>query len=292
MIELSSGFAESIAKHSVTGELTAEFVRDGGKTVLGYSSHRTPLKLAKSFAYPDGRAAMCMMDCSPGVLSGDHYSIDVRLHPGCDVHVTNQSFTKVHPARVGVNGVDTVADMVRIGGVMVQRVAVGAGAFLDYDVEPTMLYKDARFRSVVEIEMDADSHLAFHEILCPGRASRGELFQFAQYDGDVTVRHRGELIYANRLRMQPALLRANETGLWGRYTHFGTLLLISDAADGLFLDQIQSALQSSKLTLNMEVGASLAYRSGVVVSGLSMHAWELQWLFRQLVSQFRDRVNK
>lgn len=269
----------------------AEFVRVGGKTALGYSSHRTPLKLAKSFAYPDGRAGICMMDCSPGVLSGDHYSIDVRLQPGCDVHVTNQSFTKVHPVRSGIDGVDGV-NGIDGGGVMVQRLTVGASAFLDYDVEPTMLYKDARFRSVVEITMEAGSHLAFHEIICPGRALRGELFQFALYDGNVTLLREGGLIYANRLRVQPALLSASATGQWGGYTHFGTLLLISDAADELFLEQIQSELQSSKLTLNMEVGASLAYRSGVVVSGLARHAWELQRLFRQLAGQFRNHIYK
>ncbi len=234
--------------------------------------------MTKPFEYPDMSLGICMMDCSPGVLSGDRYSVDIRLAAGSDVHVTNQTFTKVHPARCGV------------GGAMEQRLVVGEGAFLHYDVEPTMLFKDSKFHSVIDIELEADSHFIFHDILCPGRTSRGELFQFEEYSNRINVRRMGELIYANRMLVHPHRMPANEVGLWGEHTHFGTLLLFSSHVNERILEEVRHQIDELGWMERMEVGASLTYKDGIAISGLASHAWQLQMMFRQLAQWFRKAV--
>ena len=126
---------------SVTGEIKAEFAVRSGLTQLVHKYHASPLKIAKTFRYenetliqdahPADQLGVYMMDCSPGLMSGDHYEINVRLGEGARVFLTNQSFTKVHPSEAGH------------GSTQRQTLHLEADALLEYIPEPLMLYKDA-----------------------------------------------------------------------------------------------------------------------------------------------------
>ncbi|HEY1213297.1 MAG TPA: urease accessory protein UreD, partial [Bryobacteraceae bacterium] len=88
---------------NVTGEIRAEFAVRSGLTQLVSKYHASPLKIAKTFRYenetllpdrdapPTEQLGVYMMDCSPGLMSGDHYEIGVRLQEGARVFLTNQS---------------------------------------------------------------------------------------------------------------------------------------------------------------------------------------------------------
>ena len=75
-------------------------------------------------AHPTDQLGVYMMDCSPGLMSGDHYEINVRLGEGARVFLTNQSFTKVHPSEAGQ------------GSTQRQTLHLEADALLEYIPEP------------------------------------------------------------------------------------------------------------------------------------------------------------
>lgn len=270
----------------VTGELNAVFVYEGGRTVLARNAHRSPLKITKTHPLIDGRLSLTVMDCSPGILSGDTYRLAFELGRDCAVYLTNQSYTKVHPAISGERST------------LEQRIHLAAGARLEYAMQPTMLYKDADLSARTTVEMAAGSSFIYHDVLCPGRTSRGEWFKYRLYSGKLEVIYDGELIFANHLRIVPKEVRVwgthseaadpmQQLALWGSYTHAGSLLIFSDHLNEGLVDNIRASIANDPRSDEMNIGVSLTYKHGLAVSALAHHAWHITHLFRDLAEESR-----
>ncbi|GFZ76902.1 urease accessory protein UreD 1 [Paenibacillus marchantiophytorum] len=260
---------------SVTGEIQAEFAVRSGLTQLVHKYHASPLKIAKTFRYendsltldtpPAEQLGVYMMDCSPGLMSGDHYEITMRLREGARVFLTNQSFTKVHPSVAGS------------GSTQRQTLHLEAGALLEYIPEPLMLYKEANLAAEMEVHLAPGSALILSDVLCPGRTQRGEIFHYTRYTNRLKVWHANELIFYQNQRIEPAAMPLAAPGCWEHETHLGNLYVYSDRLKHQHLEALMECL----VTLNGEsshvrVGASLTHKYGLIVSVLGRHAWEVQ----------------
>ncbi|MCD1259829.1 urease accessory protein UreD [Paenibacillus athensensis] len=219
--------------------------RDGGRPVRGE------------------QVAVYVMDCSPGLMDGDRYELSWSLQPGAHVYLTNQSFTKVHPA--GAAG----------GAVQRQTIRLGREAVLEYMPEPVMLYADAAYCGETDVHLEQGSVLMLSDVLCPGRTGRGELFQYKRYANRMRVWHGEQLIYAQHQRVEPAAMRLAASGCWEEQTHLGTLCVFAEAVGPLHVEAALSCLESLG-DGRLRYGASLTYRHGLVVSVLGGSAWELQ----------------
>lgn len=260
---------------NVTGEIHAEFAVRSGLTQLVRKYHVSPLKIAKTFRYenetllPDRDAhraeqlGVYMMDCSPGLMSGDHYEINVRLQEGARVYLTNQSFTKVHPS------------LPEAGSTQRQTIHLEPDAMLEYMPEPLMLYKDARLVTETDVHLAPGSTLIFSDVLCPGRTQRGEIFQYARYRNQIKVWYGQELIYYQNQKIEPMSMQLNAPGCWERETHLGNLYVFSDRIGQRHLEGILEQMEKIE-GVHVRVGASLTYKHGLIVSMMGQHAWELQ----------------
>ncbi|WP_261304626.1 urease accessory protein UreD [Paenibacillus andongensis] len=258
---------------SVTGEIKAEFAVRSGLTQLAHKYHASPLKIAKTFRYenetllqdahPTDQLGVYMMDCSPGLMSGDHYEINVRLGDGARVFLTNQSFTKVHPSEAGQ------------GSTQRQTLHLEADAMLEYIPEPLMLYKDASLAAEMDVHLAAGSALIFSDVCCPGRTQRGEIFQYSRYMNRMKVWHGKELIFYQNQRIEPKTMQLSAPGCWERETHLGNLYIFSDRLKQRHLEEVLESL--AKLEgVDVRIGASLTYKYGLIVTVMGRHAWELQ----------------
>jgi urease accessory protein len=270
------------------GEIAAEFALLDGRTHLVRKYHSSPLKIAKTFRFENephlqlaGMAAqdqlgVYMMDCSPGLMSGDTYELSWHLHKGASVFLTNQSFTKVHPSEGE-------------GSRQLQRIQVDAHALLEYMPEPIMLYKDASFHGETEIHLASEATLMMSEILCPGRVQRGEKFHYKSYINRMRVYHEGELIYCQHQNIDPSRIKLNAPGCWEGQTHLGSLFVFSDSIRQKHVDAVLEALTSQDPidnepansyhnlgALPVRFGASLTYKHGMVFTVMGTHAWQLQ----------------
>ncbi len=282
----------------MTGLLEVQFMKRYNKTVLIRQKQMTPLKVTKTHELPDGRLGLTIMDCSPGMLSGDSYRIAFHVGNGCRVFASNQSFTRVHPSRPG--------ECSRLE----QQIVVEQDAFLEYAMEPTMLFHDAHFQSHTEVELKDGATLIFQDVLCPGRSSREEIFQYHRYSGKINVHWDGELIYANHLCVEPTAKIghanvdhiANQSniadsdshhdapqslGLWGKHTHLGTWLLFSDQLNQHLVEKIRDQLADYDRLMSTKSGVSLTFKNGLAVIVLADHAWHITSLFDQLSKTFR-----
>lgn len=258
---------------SVTGEIKAEFAVRSGLTQLVHKYHASPLKIAKTFRYenetllqdahPVDQLGVYMMDCSPGLMSRDHYEINVRLGEGARVFLTNQSFTKVLPSEVGH------------GSTQRQTLHLEADALLEYMPEPLMLYKDASLVTEMDVHLSPGSALIFSDVCCPGRTQRGEIFQYTRYMNRMKVWHDKELIFYQNQRIEPQNMQLSAPGCWERETHLGNLYIFSDRLKQLHLEKVLESLEKLE-GVEVRIGASLTHKYGLIVTVMGRHAWELQ----------------
>jgi urease accessory protein len=246
-----------------TAELEATFAYVGDRTELQHKFHKSPLKIAKTFAREDQQLGVCIMDCSPGMMAGDKYHFDWRLLPQSNVFVTNQSYTKVHPSA-------------ERPAYQLQSFHVEKGARLEYKPEPIMLYKDASLQANTDIFLEAGAVVFLTDIVCPGRVLRDEVFQYVRYDNRLKVFYENQLIYYNRQCVEPAQAPNADfrsLGGWEDFTHQGMFYIFSDQ---IKLEQIKPLQTLLEQFPHLHGGVSLTYRHGIVVSVLGNSVWELQ----------------
>jgi urease accessory protein len=245
--------------------LEAAFAVRGGRTVLASKMHTAPLKIAKAFDRPR-ELAVIVMDASPGMLAGDRYELAWTAERDARVYLTNQGNTRVHPSPPGR------------GGVLTQRFTLREGACVQSMMEPLMLYRDAELTSRTEVDLAPGAVWLSAEVLCPGRAGRGETFAFRRCDSALTVRYDGELIYRSRQIVDPASQRIAAPGAWEDCTHIGTLYCFSDRLDASRFEAAREAAEQAAAALpgGCLVGASRAWRHGIVVMAAGGAAWRLQ----------------
>lgn len=262
----------------VTGRIMASFTDVDGVTRLGDRYHSYPLKIAKAFPFEEGQLGIYIMDASPGIMSGDAYDLEWRFGEKANVFITNQSYSKVHPMLHDAAGYDT-DDPSR----QTQKLYLSQGSYVEYLPEPIMLYKDASFNSYTVIRMEKEAALILSEIVCPGRTQRGELFQYRQYRNDMKVVYEDELIYCSKQKIEPSEQRLQSIGAWGKFTHYGTLYVFCDRADGAFAEALREELdtacedaKASGDTSPLFFGVSRTYKYGVIVSVMGFNVYELQ----------------
>jgi len=253
------------APASVQARLEAAFAVRGGRTALVSRMHTAPLKIAKAFGRPY-ELAVIVMDASPGMLAGDRYEMAWTAETGARVCLTNQGHTRIHPSAPGR------------GAVLTQRFALHEGACIQSMMEPLMLYRDAEFASRTEVDLAPGAVWLSSEIICPGRAGRGEKFAFRRYDAALFVRYGEELIFRSRQLVEPAKQRIAAPGAWEDCTHVGMLYCFSDRLDGGHLDAVREAVERAAGAMPGEciAGASRTWRHGIVVMAAGGAAWRLQ----------------
>ncbi len=179
------------------------------KTTLARVEQSAPLKLARAFPQRDGSLNLCIMDASPGLLSGDDYCFDWHFAPDTRAHITTQGFTRVHPSRGQTSTQNT-------------HLSLEAGARCKYLPLPTIPFAGADFRSETTIELNANSALFWAETLSAGRIARGETWQFERVVSAVTVKRENQIVWCNRNHIEPQKRAASTCGAWENWTHAAT----------------------------------------------------------------------
>jgi len=248
-----------------------------GKTVLTSRYHETPLKITKTFREPDTNALlMYVMDVSPGLMEGDHYELQLKQQLGTHLVMTNQSFTKVHPALL--HGSSTTA-----------RFELEEGAKLEYMPEPTIPYKDSMFTGRNEFHLAKDASLIFAEIITPGRTHRDERYQFATFATTTELYLDGQLVASDRYLLKPGSDAYSAIGVMEQYTHQAVMWIFSPKvnADLLVLLRAELELLARERVL---AAASLAEKGGIVVRAVGHSVWELQQLCQRLWDISREKL--
>ncbi|REE82749.1 urease accessory protein [Paenibacillus taihuensis] len=258
--------AASSEKGQRVSQLRAVFEKRERGSMITSKYHTAPIKIAKAFPL-GGPIGVIVMDVSPGLLAGDRYELQWKAGEGAHAYITNQSFTKIHPAHEDCGG-----------SAMIQSFELEAGAIVESMPEPTMLYRDAVFTMKTDVHLAEGSVWMGAEVLCPGRALRGELFAYRSYRSKLNVYYKEELIYAQHQMIEPMRQRLTARGCFAEMTHTGVFYVFSDRLQSVHAEAVRAVLSELPPFEEhpIEWGVSVTYKHGIAVMAASTAAWPLQ----------------
>jgi urease accessory protein len=255
------------------GRADLSFSRRDGRTILQRHYTSLPAHVIRPFYWEnEGRAYLYLLTPTGGMLSGDRLDIHIVLEPGAQVCLTTASATKVHPA----TGVPAEQSL---------RIDLAEGSSLEYLPEPTILFRQARWRQSTLVQRAADSRLLVAEAWSAGRVARQEVFAFTSLE-TVTEVYTGErLSFYDRLHIQPAVYPYQQRGLWAGHPHLLTLYLLQeDPPPSAWLQTVQAQLLNNPVL----AGLSRLEAPGVVARALAGNGEALTRLRQLLWRSIRE----
>ncbi|MEM6439387.1 MAG: urease accessory protein UreD [Pseudomonadota bacterium] len=134
-------------------------------------------------------ATAVFLNTAGGLTGGDRFDWFSEARPGARLSVTTQAAERVYRAQSGETARVTA------------RLALGAGARLDWLPQETILFDGGALDRRLEIEMAEDAALLAVEPLVLGREAMGETVRAARFRDGWRLRRAGRLVWADGLRL-------------------------------------------------------------------------------------------
>src|SRR5215207_6102789 len=196
------------------GLLRLRFDRSGdrGRTTLTSCAQRPPLQVVRAF--PSGGAATLahLHNLSGGVLGGDTLELSVEVGGGASAQLTSTGATRLYRCRPGSPA-----------AVQRQGFRVGPGALLEYLPDELIPFAGARYRQETRIDLSDGAGLFWWEAVAPGRAARGELFEYDSLHFTLDLTACGLPLSLERVALEPVLRPPRSPARLGPYLYFATL---------------------------------------------------------------------
>lgn len=189
-----------------------------------------PFHLGRQLRLPDDpsqMAAAYLQSCSGGVFAGERLHLSISAGPASQAHVANGAATVAH-------SMDEAPALQRVS------LEVGEGAWLEYLPMATILFPRARLHNRVDVTLHDSARLLLCDAFC-SHAPGGREGVFGEYRSDLRVHTpTGEVLVADRLRVDGGQWQAGQVGVSGSYRAWGNLMLIGQ---GLPVPDIVAALR-------------------------------------------------
>lgn len=135
-----------------------------------------------------------IMNSSPGLLAKDDLRLALKLDAGINLHLTDQSATKVHSMPMG--------ELAKT----CYEIEVGDRASLELINEPLIFFPNSALEQSIKITLHSTGQLFLSEIIVPGRLARGEFYDFQYYLSRIEASTlSGELIFADNMQLDGKL---------------------------------------------------------------------------------------
>jgi urease accessory protein len=184
--------------------LQLEYALVSGRTALTRRAHSGPLTVQKAL-YPEGHEVCHTLILHPpgGIAGSDTLEIDLKLQAGAQVLITMPGATKWYRT-------SAAAATQRL------KVAVDAGAVLEWLPPETILFDRASAHMHTSVELAPGGGYLGWEILCLGRTASGETFDAGDIRQTTEISVAGELVWSERCRLDGGSpLLASPAGLAG-----------------------------------------------------------------------------
>jgi urease accessory protein len=179
----------------VNGTLELAFDSGGvaGKTRLTHLHQAAPLRALFPETCRMGLPVVALTATCGGFTVGDRMATAVAVGAGAKAMAVAQAAEKVYRSTGGETRLEIA-------------LKVGAGGWLEWLPQETILFNGARMRRQTKIELAEDGSMLAGEILVFGRAAHGESMTRGLVHDAWSVRRNGALIWADRFHAADALL--------------------------------------------------------------------------------------
>jgi len=188
VISPSDRLAAAPSLAGVHGVARIGYASDRGVSRLATLEQRTPLRVLFPRPPAGDLPTAALVTTSGGLVGGDRLDVDVTIGAGAAALVIGQAAEKVYRSlgsdcRVAVT------------------LGVGAGGWLEWLPQETILFEGARLRRQTALDIAADGRALAGEMLVFGRIARGETMSYGLVRDAWTVRRDGRLVWADALHM-------------------------------------------------------------------------------------------
>ena len=172
--------------------LQVSFAGAGSRTHIDQHYSHGSLRLRQPRAR--GACEAVLLNTGGGIAGGDRLALDFSLGPGAHVQITSQAAEKIYRAE---HAPATIAT----------RIALAAGARLDWLPQETILFNAARLSRTLDVEIDPGATLTLLEIIVLGRVAHGEQVTTGSLRDRWRIRRGGRLVLAEDVRLDGEIAR-------------------------------------------------------------------------------------
>ncbi|TLD95740.1 urease accessory protein UreD [Helicobacter jaachi] len=187
----------------------------GDKTIIDKMFFTPPFKIIEPFYDESTAAHIILMVASAGLMAGDRQEMCLDLQEKSRLHLTSQSFEKVHDTQ------DDYASRQLF-------INVANHAMLDFNPLPCILFENASFRAQSDIQLKADSILYHSEILA-ARNLQNAHFAFKSYITTLKIFIENKLVLFDNTRFIPSQMPLENLCFLGDFSHYLNLIIIDKA---------------------------------------------------------------
>ena len=130
-----------------------------------------------------------IVNTAGGVAGGDELTIEVSVEPRAHLTLTTTAAEKIYRSL----GAPAAIDL---------QLNVGAGGFLAWLPQETILFDRARLDRTIDVELADDARLVLTEALVFGRSGMGEVVASGRVRDRWRIRRGGRLLHAEAMRLE------------------------------------------------------------------------------------------
>jgi len=188
VISPSDRLAAAPSLSGVHGVARIRYASDRGVSRLATLEQRNPLRVLFPHPLAGDPPTAALVTTSGGLVGGDRLDVEAVVGDNAAALVVGQAAEKVYRS-LGADCPVTVT------------LSVGAGGWLEWLPQETILFEGARLRRQTALDVAGDGRALAGEMLVFGRVARGETVTYGLVRDAWTVRRDGRLVWADALHM-------------------------------------------------------------------------------------------
>ena len=221
-----------------TGILRIVLEKDQTKnrTILTEQYSQVPLYTQKALHYDDANPAMAylfIMSSSGGILQGDRYRMDIVLKNNALANITTQGATRIYKMDSNY-------------ATQLLNIDVEKNCYLEFIPDQIIPYKNSRYYQKVNIAAHDSATVVYSEVVSPGRAAMGELFDYDLcYLRTVGKNQKGDVKFIDSSMLNPKKQKFSSLGILEGHTLFGTIYILTKNHTQNIQEKINSLFENN-----------------------------------------------
>ncbi|MBM3905568.1 MAG: urease accessory protein UreD [Thaumarchaeota archaeon] len=247
------------------------------KTIVLHQYSKAPLLTQKALYYDSDNPSMAylfLMSSSGGVLQGDRYEIKISLGQNAIANITTQGATRIYKMES-----DYASQNIEL--------EIGDDAYLEMLPDQIIPYANSRYFQHVNLSVGKNSTVVYSEIISPGRAARGELFDYEMCYLRFVAKNSVGMKFTDISRLEPGADKFANTAILGGNSVLGTMYVITEKKNHTISEQIRSILENSEPLCGFSF---LPGDSGIVIRILGTSPEQIKAIFVQIIKIIRNQI--
>lgn len=209
------------------GKINLIYANQNNTTKITHNHTQAPLKIQQPF-YPEG-PEIChsvILHTAGGIVGGDQLSYNIHLQPNTHALITNTSATKIYrsPEKTAHQTINIKLDN---------------NAHLEWLPQETIIFKNAKFRQDIKIELQPKSTILLWEINRFGRTARGETFTTGHWRSNIEIWQQNQPLWIDRQQLIGSPQTINSQHTLAGFPLTGTLTYIGNPISTETLQKIR-----------------------------------------------------